>query len=106
MCSSDLNLVSNAVKYSAPGTRVTVRVEAKEQLAVLSVSDEGPGIGEEDLRVLFQPFGRGRSADAFAEGTGMGLHIVKQIVEAHGGRIEVQSEVGRGSTFRVSLPLA
>ncbi len=100
------NLVSNAVKYSAPGTRVTVRVEAKEQLAVLSVSDEGPGIGEEDLRVLFQPFGRGRSADAFAEGTGMGLHIVKQIVEAHGGRIEVQSEVGRGSTFRVSLPLA
>ncbi len=54
------NLVSNAVKYSTPGTRVTVRVETREQLAVLSVSDEGPGIREEDLRTLFQPFGRGQ----------------------------------------------
>jgi signal transduction histidine kinase len=100
------NLISNAVKYSAPGKRVTVRVETKEQFVVLSVSDEGPGIREEDLRVLFQPFGRGRSADTFAEGTGMGLYIVKRIVEAHDGRIEVQSELGHGSTFRVSLPLA
>jgi signal transduction histidine kinase len=100
------NLVSNAVKYSPAGTRVTVRIEKGPQFAVLSVSDEGPGIGEEDLRVLFQPFGRGRSADAFAEGTGMGLYIVKRIIEAHDGRIEVQSEFGRGTTFRISLPLA
>lgn len=100
------NLISNAVKYSAPGKQVTVRVEIKEQFVVLSVSDEGPGIREEDLQVIFQPFGRGRSADTFAEGVGMGLYIVKRIVEAHDGRIEVQSEVGRGSTFRVSLPLA
>ena len=99
------NLISNAVKYSAPGKRVAVRVEVKDQFAVLSVSDEGPGIREEDLRVIFQPFGRGRSADAFAEGTGMGLYIVKQIVEAHGGQVEVESELGHGSTFRVSLPL-
>ena len=99
------NLISNAVKYSARGKRVTVRVETEEAFVVLSVSDEGPGIREEDLRVIFQPFGRGRSADTFAEGAGMGLYIVKRIVEAHDGRIEVQSEVGRGSTFRVSLPL-
>ena len=82
-----------------------MRIEKGERLAVLSVSDEGPGIREEDLRVLFQPFGRGRSANTLAEGTGMGLYIVKRIVEAHAGRIEVQSELGRGSAFRVSLPL-
>ncbi len=100
------NLVSNAVKYSTRGQRVTVRIETRDQFAVLSVSDEGPGICEEDLRVIFQPFGRGRSADALAEGAGMGLYIVKRIVEAHGGRIEVQSQPGHGSTFRVNLPLA
>lgn len=99
------NLISNAVKYSAARKRVTVRVETQGQFVVLSVSDEGQGICEEDLRVIFQPFGRGRSADTFAEGTGMGLYIVKRIVEAHDGRIEVQSEIGRGSTFRISLPL-
>jgi len=56
--------------------------------------------------VIFQPFGRGRSAGTLAEGAGLGLYMVKGIVEAHGGRIEVESEVGCGSTFRVSLLLA
>jgi two-component system sensor histidine kinase MtrB len=101
-----MNLVSNACKYSPPRTRVTVRIEKRAPSAVLSVSDEGPGISKEDLSVLFQPFGRGRSADTIAEGTGIGLYVVKQIVEAHGGRIEVESEPGHGATFRVSLPLA
>ena len=100
------NLVSNAVKYSPAGTRITVRVEPKESFALLSISDQGPGISREDAKVLFQPFGRGRSADALAEGTGLGLFVVKQIVEAHGGSIDVQSEVGKGATFRVRLPLA
>jgi signal transduction histidine kinase len=101
-----MNLFSNAIKYSPPHTRVTVRVETKGDSAVLSVSDEGRGIAKEDLSVIFQPFGRGRSAGALAEGAGMGLYVVKRIVEAHQGRIEVRSEPGRGTTFRVELPLA
>jgi len=101
-----MNLLSNAVKYSPQNTSVTLRVEKEDSQAVLTVSDQGPGIAEDDLGVLFQPFGRGRSAEALAEGTGMGLYVVKQIVEAHDGRIDVQSELGHGATFRIRLPLA
>lgn len=100
------NLVSNAVEYSPQNTRVTLLVERVDSQVVLSVCDEGPGIAKEDLKVLFQPFGRGRSADTLAEGTGMGLYVVKQIVEAHGGRIEAQSEPGHGARFETRLPLA
>ncbi len=99
------NLVSNAVKYSPPGTRISLRVERRSTQVVLTVSDEGPGIAPEDLAVLFQPFGRGRSAHTLAEGTGMGLYVVTQIIEAHEGQIEVESELGRGATFRITLPL-
>jgi len=100
------NLVSNAVKYSPRDTRVAVRIERNESFAVLEVCDEGPGISQEDLKVIFQPFGRGRSADRLAEGTGMGLYVVKQIVEAHDGQITIQSTPGHGTTFRIKLPLA
>jgi signal transduction histidine kinase len=98
------NLVSNAVKYSPPGSSVSLRVERRPTRVLLSVRDEGPGIAPEDLAVLFQPFGRGRSAGGLTEGTGMGLYIVKQIVEAHDGEINVESEPGHGATFRITLP--
>ncbi len=101
-----MNLVSNAVKYSPPHTRVALQVQKQGSFALLTVSDQGAGIAPEDLRVLFQPFGRGRSAHSLAEGTGMGLYVVKQIVEAHGGKIEVRSEPGHGATFEIRLPLA
>ena len=99
------NLVSNAVKYSPAGTRVTLEVAKENAQVVLTISDQGPGISKDDLDVLFQPFGRGRAASTLAEGTGMGLYVVKQIIEAHNGRIDVQSEPGRGATFQIRLPL-
>jgi signal transduction histidine kinase len=99
------NLVSNAVKYSPRGTRVILGVEKEDSQALLTVCDQGPGIAKDDLKVLFQPFGRGRSTRALAEGTGMGLYVVKQIVEAHDGQIDVQSEPGHGATFQIRLPL-
>jgi two-component system sensor histidine kinase MtrB len=101
-----LNLISNAVKYSPRDTQVRVRVGRKGSLALLAVSDEGPGISQDDLKIIFQPFGRGRSAGQLAEGTGLGLYAVKQIIEAHGGRIDVDSKLGRGTTFQITLPLA
>jgi two-component system sensor histidine kinase MtrB len=100
------NLVSNAVKYSPSNTQVTVRIEKKGPFVLLAVSDQGRGISAEDQKILFQPFGRGRSAERLAEGSGMGLYVVKQIIEAHGGQIAVQSEPGHGTTFQIKLPLA
>jgi signal transduction histidine kinase len=101
-----MNLVSNAAKYSPPGTPVRLEVRNEDSWAVLTVSDQGQGIPQEDLKVLFQPFGRGRSAHTLAEGTGMGLYVVQQIVEAHDGQIDVQSEPGHGATFQIKLPRA
>lgn len=98
-----VNLLSNASKYSSAGTEVRVRVQETDSSALLSVTDQGVGIPADQLTQLFQPFARlGR--DREATGTGLGLYITKGIVEAHGGRIWVQSTVGQGSTFFVELP--
>ena len=97
------NLISNALKYSPEGGRVEVSVLRAGADAVFEVSDEGMGISEEDRRKLFEPFHRvGLSKEAIP-GVGLGLYVVQQIVEAHGGHIEVTSSPGRGSTFRVFL---
>jgi two-component system, OmpR family, phosphate regulon sensor histidine kinase PhoR len=99
------NLVSNAVKYTAPGGEVTVTLEGHDDEVVLAVQDTGMGIAQEDLDRLFTRFFRTRDAESRAiQGIGLGLAITKSIVEAHDGRIEVESEVGRGSTFVVRLP--
>jgi signal transduction histidine kinase len=100
------NLVSNALKYSPTGTRVEVRVAQEGPEAVLSVVDRGMGISAEELRHLFTPFRRTGHAREVASGAGLGLSVARRIVEAHGGRIEVDSRPGAGSTFRVRLPLA
>lgn len=99
-----LNLVSNAAKYSPRGTEIRVQVACEETRAVLTVADAGPGISPEDMAVIFQPFGRGGRAHDVARGSGLGLFVVKQIVEAHGGRIDVDSTVGAGTTVRIELP--
>ncbi|MCY1018638.1 HAMP domain-containing sensor histidine kinase [Pyxidicoccus sp. MSG2] len=100
------NLVSNALKYSPAGSRVDVAVRRVEEEAVLSVTDQGIGISEDEKRLLFAPFQRAGNARQRAPGVGLGLSVARRIVEAHGGRIEVESQPGTGSVFRVCLPLA
>jgi signal transduction histidine kinase len=100
------NLLSNAVKFTPQGGRVDVTVSAQNGHAVLEVADSGIGIprGEQDR--LFDRFFRASTATAQAvPGTGLGLAIAKAIVDAHDGSIEVESDEGSGSTFRVQLPV-
>jgi signal transduction histidine kinase len=100
------NLISNAIKFSAPGTTVVVTARDDGPHAVLAVRDEGPGIAPELLRDLFEPFVRGARPDGQAPpGMGLGLWVARRIVEAHQGQIEVQSFPGIGTTFRVRLPV-
>lgn len=99
------NLVSNAIKYSPSGGRVEIKVESSGEEALLEVKDQGPGIEEEAQRRLFEPFQRAGAASAQAPGVGLGLSVSKRIVEAHGGRITVESRPGQGAKFRVWLPL-
>jgi signal transduction histidine kinase len=98
-----VNLLSNALKYSSPAGEVTVRVERAEGGASLTVADRGVGIAPEDLPHVFERFFRAR-ATRQPEGLGLGLYITRLLVYAHGGRIDVQSQLGCGSTFRVLLP--
>ena len=101
------NLVSNAVKYTPENGHVTVRLAACGDEILLTCSDDGLGISPEDQSHLFAEFFRSTNPEAHAQpGTGLGLAIVLRIVQRHGGRIEVESELGRGSTFRVLLPAA
>ncbi len=100
------NLLANAFKFTPPGGEVRLRAFANGKSVVLEVVDTGPGIPKEELPKLFGRFARAGNARARGvSGTGLGLFISKHIVEAHGGRIEVESEEGQGSLFRVILPL-
>lgn len=97
------NLVTNAIKYSPGGGRVLVAVRRRDDgWAVLEVSDQGIGMTPEQVQEAFEPFRRG--ASEVAPGAGLGLSVVRRIVDAHGGRIEVESAPRAGSTFRVLLP--
>ncbi|MCL5958791.1 MAG: ATP-binding protein [Chloroflexi bacterium] len=100
-----INLLGNALKYSAPETEVLVTAEKAYREVTVSVTDRGVGILAEDLPYLFHKFYRTKGARK-AEGLGLGLYITKMLVEAHGGRIWVESEPGQGSTFFFTLPLA
>lgn len=99
------NLVSNAIKYSPSGRDVEVAVYRQGADAVIAVTDHGIGISAEDQDRLFEPFRRVGLSKETIPGVGLGLFVVRRIVEAHGGRVEVDSTPGRGSRFRVRLPL-
>ena len=100
------NLISNAIKYggSARWVRVSAR-PAAHQATRITVEDRGIGIAAEDRKHIFEPFYRGREAvSQQIQGSGLGLHLVRKVVEAHGGSVSVQSELGRGSIFTLDLP--
>ena len=101
------NLLDNAVKYSPPGGTITVSATGDTDHLILGVSDNGPGIPARDLPRIFQRFYRADKArDREHGGTGLGLSIVKHIAQLHGGSVEAVSEVGRGTTVSVRLPVA
>lgn len=100
------NLVDNAIKYSPPHTNIDVRLTADGRQVVLDVIDQGPGIAAEDQPHVFDRFYRvDRSRSRETDGTGLGLAIAQWVIDAHGGKIELTSDEGRGSTFRIVLPL-
>jgi len=99
------NLLDNAVKYSGDGGTVRLEVERNEEVAI-RVRDQGVGIPASEQKQIFRKFARGSAAKARGiKGTGIGLTIVRHIVEAHGGRLALESEPGRGSAFTILLPL-
>ncbi len=100
-----INLLSNALKYSDPATPVRIRARVEDGMVAVSIADRGYGIAPEDLPHLFERYYRAKGMRK-TEGIGLGLYITRMLVEAHGGRIEVESRVGEGSTFTFTLPRA
>lgn len=101
------NLISNAIKYSTPGTAVAIRILPFKDQCAIEVEDHGIGIAANEMGRLFDRFFRGSSAKSLnVQGVGLGLLIVKKIIEGHGGTVDVQSELGVGTTFRIVFPLA
>lgn len=101
-----LNLVSNALKHTPRGGAVVLRAENAGAAARIAVEDTGCGIAPEDLPHIFERFYRIRQPADAVPGTGLGLNICREIVEAHGGRIYAESEVGKGSRFVIYIPLS
>jgi signal transduction histidine kinase len=99
------NLLSNAVKFTPAGGSVDVSATQRNGEVTVSVADSGPGIAAEDLERIFEEFQQTEAGARQREGTGLGLALSKRFVEMHGGRIWCDSEVGKGSTFRFTLPL-
>jgi signal transduction histidine kinase len=100
------NLISNALRYTPGGGKITLSAALVEGRARLGVEDSGPGIPSEDLPYVFDRFWRGDRARQRRAGSGLGLAIARQLVQAHGGSIEVDSQLGEGARFFVTLPVA
>jgi len=99
------NLIGNALKFSKEKSKIEVFISKRNQNIIIEIKDRGLGIPKDMLPIIFTPFSKaGRTGLKGEQSTGLGLSIVKQIIEKHNGKIEVESEVGKGSTFRVVLP--
>ena len=99
-----LNLIHNAIKFNRPGGSIRTTTKLSADSVILEISDTGTGIAKDDLPHVFERFYKADKSRT-GQGSGMGLAIAKHVVEAHGGKIWVQSEEGKGSTFNFSLPL-
>jgi two-component system sensor histidine kinase BaeS len=100
------NLVANAVKFTPPGGKVRILARLTPDAVGIRVSDSGPGIPEEELEQIFIPFYRGTPLGEPTEGMGLGLSIARDLVEAHDGRLEVETDINQGSHFTIWLPLS
>jgi two-component system sensor histidine kinase KdpD len=98
-------LIDNAAKYSAPASPIRISAEISGDSILVSVADRGPGIDALEQALIFDKFYRGKDNRYSVQGTGMGLAIAKAVVEAHGGTINVVSQLGQGSVFSFTLPL-
>jgi PAS domain S-box-containing protein len=100
------NLISNGAKYGTPDTTVTTRIELHEDRVWITVHNLGPSIPESEQRILFEPFRRAKSAEKQGKpGWGLGLTLVRGLVEAHGGKVSIQSSDANGTVFKVDLPI-
>jgi two-component system sensor histidine kinase KdpD len=100
-----IQLLENAAKYSDAEAPIRITAESKDNNLLISVADQGAGIDDMEQGLIFDKFYRGKNQRYRVQGTGMGLAIARAIVEAHGGKIGVTSQVGSGSVFHFSLPL-
>lgn len=101
-----INLISNSIKFTQEGGWIKITCSEKDQEVKICVQDSGIGIAKEDIPKLFDKFTQfGRKNGPGEKGTGLGLAIAKKLVEMHGGKIEVESKVDKGTTFTISLPL-
>jgi two-component system phosphate regulon sensor histidine kinase PhoR len=102
-----LNLLENALRYgAAEGGKIGVRLNQQDEHLLLTVADEGPGIPKDELSYIFDRFYRGRAVRSrSAGGSGIGLSLVKHIALAHGGRVQVKSDLGKGASFEVTIPI-
>jgi two-component system sensor histidine kinase KdpD len=100
------HLLENAAKYSPNGSPIQINAEVNKSRLLVSVADRGPGIDDLERMMIFDKFYRGQSQRYRVQGTGMGLAIAKAIVEAHGGTIDVTSQLGHGSVFTFALPVS
>jgi signal transduction histidine kinase len=99
-----INLLENAIKYTRQGGRINATARVSDHLVTVSVSDTGPGIPARDQQVIFEKFTRVQQ-EGRPKGLGLGLAFCRLAIEAHGGRIGLKSEEGKGSTFFFSLPV-
>ena len=101
------NLVGNAIRYGKKGGHILIKTILENKQAIVAIEDDGIGIPEEDLKNIFKEFYRTENAkENISFGTGLGLTLVKQLIEQYNGTIHVDSELGVGTSFRLSLPLS